>query len=108
MLLITLCWFSPFPSSSSSSSSSSLPLLPPPILTATTATLCASFNLRQSVIFWTNKGGFTSVRYVGILGQAKLSGSQPKSLDRTQVCYACDAGIEPESIPTYKVLRTRR
>ena len=36
-----------------------------------------------------------------------LSGSQPKSLDRTQVRYVCGAGIEPESIPTYRALRTR-
>ena len=51
-----------------------------------------------------------SVRYVGILGQAKLSGSQSKFLDRMQVHvrYVCDAGIEPESIPTYRALRTRQ
>ena len=49
------------------------------------------------------------LHYVGILGQAKLSGSQPKSLDwmQVQVRYVRDAGIEPESIPTCRALRTR-
>ena len=32
----------------------------------------------------------------------RLSGSQSKSLDRTQVRYVRDTGIEPESIPTHR------
>ena len=44
-----------------------------------------------------------TLAYVVMLGF-----SQPKSLDRMQVHYVHDAGIEPESIPTYRALCTRR